>query len=145
MNGTRRVICGAGLAVIASLPLGLAAAAASTWKVGLQPKPTSTAQATTVPNPPASLSSTTQTKTTITIMVVTGPVGGLKPSSYRVDRTSAAAPGAAVGVCTINAVGGTCTDNGPLTAATTYNYTVFSLIGTNWVSAKGATLTQSTR
>jgi len=78
----------------------------------------------------------TATSSSITIAVTAAPTGGATPTSYRVDRTSTAAPGVATGVCTITASSGTgsCTDSG-LNANTAYTYAVYSQLGTSWVSS----------
>jgi hypothetical protein len=92
---------------------------------------------------PASVSVAATTSTSVTIKVDAGPVGAA-PSSYRVDRTSSTAPGAASGVCSVSSVGGTCTDSSAgMTANTTYTYAVYSALG-SWVSSSGTGATAQT-
>jgi hypothetical protein len=86
----------------------------------------------------------TRTANSVTLRVDTQPGGGATPVSWRVDRTSTTAPGAANNVCTISAVLGSCTDTG-LSANTAYTYVVRS-VRNNWVSATtvGSTVSVST-
>lgn len=63
------------------------------------------------------------------------------PSGYRVDRT-APAGSAVVGLCSLGAAGGTCTDSSPI-AGQSNTYLAYALLGSQWQSTTPANVTVS--
>jgi len=87
---------------------------------------------------PTSVSASATNSTTVQVSWA-APSSGPTPGQYTVRRTS---PSTAT-VCTVSAPTTTCDDTG-LTASTTYQYTVQSLLGTNWVSSQSGAVSATT-
>lgn len=128
---SRRVVALAVTAVIAVAGPAMAA----TWASNGSGKARATAN---VLAAPAGLSASAS-GSNVTVSVTVAPTSGPTPTAYRVDRTG---PGSTftANVCTITATAGvgSCTDRGTANKQT-YTYTVYSRIGSNWLSATAAT------
>jgi hypothetical protein len=112
-----------------------ATAASAAWAPGGSGNGTSTSVSLGVPTSVAA-SATNSTTVHVTWAV---PSSGPTPSRYLVQRTS---PSTAT-VCTVTVPTGGCDDTG-LTASTTYQYTVQSLLGTNWLSSQTTPVSATT-
>jgi len=87
---------------------------------------------------PTSVAASATNSTTVHVTWA-APSSGPTPGQYMVRRTS---PSTAT-VCTVSSPTMTCDDTG-LTASTTYQYTVQSLLGTNWVSSQSSPASATT-
>jgi hypothetical protein len=112
-----------------------ATAASAAWAPGGGGSGTSTGVSLGVPT---SVGASATNSTTVQISW-SAPSSGPTPGQYTVRRTS---PSTAT-VCTVSAPTTTCDDTG-LTGSTTYQYTVQSLLGTNWASSQSGAVSATT-
>jgi hypothetical protein len=112
-----------------------ASAASAAWAPGGGGSGTSTGVSLGVPTSVAA----SPTNSTTVHVTWAAPSSGPTPGQYTVRRTS---PSTAT-VCTVSSPTGGCDDTG-LTASTTYQYTVQSLLGTNWVSSQSSAVSATT-
>ena len=117
----------------------LAGVAVAFWSIGVT-SPQGSAKGAQL-TPPSSPSASVNANGSVTV-VWTHPGGELAGATYSVTRTGG--PEGPTSICA-NAAGATCTDNGPLTPADVYTYSIVATLGTNWVStAATATATAET-